>query len=67
MDKPLKIKFGNIVFKIISIFFPVKKRVFFIGSFKDKLIMKSLINNMNQCVFERGYPTIEGLLKDFRP
>lgn len=41
MDKPLKIKFGNIVFKIISIFFPVKKRVFFIGSFKDKLIMNT--------------------------
>jgi hypothetical protein len=39
----------------------------YLSSIKDKLIMKSLINNMNQCVFERGYPTIEGLLKDFRP
>lgn len=33
----LKIKFGNIIFKIISIFLPVKKRVFFISSLKNKL------------------------------
>lgn len=37
MDKPVKIKFGNIFFKIISSCLPVKKRVFFIGSLKDKL------------------------------
>lgn len=38
MDKPLEIKLGNIFFKCISKFLPIKKRVFFIGSFKGKLI-----------------------------
>lgn len=37
MNKPLKIKFGNIIFKFISFFLPVKKRVFFISSLKNKL------------------------------
>lgn len=37
MNKPFKIKFGNIIFKIVSTFLPVKERVFFISSLKDKL------------------------------
>ncbi len=41
MKKPLKIKFGNIFFKFISLFLPIRKRVFFIGSFRDKLIMNT--------------------------
>lgn len=39
----MKIKMINIIFKIISIFFPVKKRVLFISNHKDKLLENSQI------------------------
>lgn len=43
MDKPIQIKIGNIVLKIISTFLPVKNRVLFIGSIKNKLFDNSQI------------------------
>lgn len=46
MKKPLKIKLGNIILKIISTFLPVKERVFFISSLEDKLW------NSSQMIFD---------------
>ena len=43
MDKPIEVKLGNIFFKIISTFLPIKKRIFFISSHKDKLLENSQI------------------------
>lgn len=41
MSKPLSIKLINVIFKIISLFLPVKKRVVFLGSPRSEKLMEN--------------------------
>lgn len=41
MEKPFSIKLLNLIFKIISFFLPVKKRVLFLGSPRNRTLMEN--------------------------
>ena len=41
MDKPISIKILNSIFKFISFFLPVKKRVLFLGSPRNRTLMEN--------------------------